>query len=291
MNDYVIITDSTADLPKAIIDELGVSVFPLQYVIDGETFTDIAEEGDKPIIELYNKMRNGAKPSTSQITLQTFLDGFSSILKEGKDVLYIGFSSGLSGTAGQAILAAKELQEEFTDNKVIAIDTLAASLGEGMIVYYAAKLKQEGKSIEEVAEWVENNKLRLAHWFTVDDLVYLKRGGRVSPAVAVIGTLLGIKPVLHVDNEGHLISVCKVRGRKASLDELVKRAAATIEDAENQTIFICHGDCIEDAEYLANKCKEELKVKDVIIGYTGPVIGSHSGPGTIALFTFGKNRD
>ena len=291
MNDYVIITDSTADLPKGLIDELGVTVLPLQYIVDGETFIDIAENDDKSIKDLYQKMRDGATSTTSQITLQGFLDAFTPVLKEGKDILYIGFSSGLSGTVGQAMLASKELSEDFPDRTIKVVDTLAASLGEGMLVYYAAKMKNEGKSLEEVAKWLEDNKLRQAHWFTVDDLHFLKRGGRVSPAVAIIGTVLGIKPVMHVDDEGHLIKVGTVRGRKASLDELVKRAGATIEDAENQTIFICHGDCLEDAQYVAKKAKEDLKVKDVIIGYTGPVIGSHSGPGTMALFTLGKNRD
>ena len=291
MQNYVIITDSTADLPKSIIDELAIKVIPLEYMIGDETFTDVAGDDDKAIKELYAKMRNGERSTTSQITLQRFLDIFSEILKEGKDILYIGFSSGLSGTVGQALLATKELKEEYPDRKIIAIDTLAASLGEGMLVYYAAKMKNEGKSLDEVANWLETNKLRLAHWFTVDDLNFLKRGGRVSPAVALIGTMLGIKPVMHVDDEGHLIPVTKVRGRKASLDELVNRAAKTIEGAENQTVFICHGDCIEDAEYVAKRAKEVLGVKEVIIGYTGPVIGSHSGPGTMALFTLGKNRD
>lgn len=290
MVDYVLMTDSTADLPKGLIDELGITVLPLQYITNGETFIDIAENDDKAIKDLYQKMREGATSTTSQITLQGFLDAFTPILKEGKDILYVGFSSGLSGTVGQAMLASKELKEEFPDREIAVVDTLAASLGEGMLVYYAAKLKQEGKSLEEVKDWLENNKLRQAHWFTVDDLHFLKRGGRVSPAVAIIGTVLGIKPVMHVDDEGHLIKVGTVRGRKASLDELVNRAGKTIEDAENQTIFICHGDCLEDAEYVANKAKEQLKVKDVIIGYTGPVIGSHSGPGTMAIFTLGKNR-
>lgn len=291
MQNYVIITDSTADLTKSLIDELGVKIIPLQYMIDGETFADVAEEGDAPIKALYKKMREGGNSTTSQIVLQTFLDEFSPILKDGKDILYIGFSSGLSGTVGQAMLASKELKEDFPDRKIVVVDTLAASLGEGMLVYYAAKMKNEGKCLNEVAKWVEDNRLRLAHWFTVDDLNFLKRGGRVSPAVAMIGTVLGIKPVMHVDDEGHLIKVGTIRGRKASLDELVKRAGKTIEDAENQTIFICHGDCIEDAEYVAQRAKELLKVKEVIIGYTGPVIGSHSGPGTMAIFTLGKNRD
>ncbi len=291
MSNFVIITDSTADLPKNIIDELEIKVLPLKYITNGETFIDIAEEDNSAIKALYEKMRNGATSQTSQITLQTFLDEFTPILKDGKDILYIGFSSGLSGTVGQAMLAAKELQEEYADRKVTVVDTLAASLGEGMLVYYAAKMKKDGKDLDEIAAWLEDNKLRLAHWFTVDDLHFLKRGGRVSPATAIIGTVLGIKPVMHVDDEGHLIKVSTIRGRKSSLDELVKRAGQSIEDAENQTIFICHGDCIEDAEYVAKKAKGDLKVKEVIIGYTGPVIGSHSGPGTMAIFTFNKNRD
>ena len=213
MSKYMILTDSTADLPKNIIDELDVTVLPLQYITNGETFIDVAEDDNSAIKTLYEKMRNGATSQTSQITLQTFLDEFSKCLKDGKDILYIGFSSGLSGTVGQAMLAAKELKEEFPDRKIIVVDTLAASLGEGMLVYYAAKMKQDGKDLDEIGDWLEDNKLRLAHWFTVDDLHFLKRGGRVSPAVAIIGTVLGIKPVMHVDDEGHLIKVGTVRGR------------------------------------------------------------------------------
>ena len=291
MSKFVLATDSTADLTKQLIDELGITVLPLKYMTNDETFIDIAEEDDKAIKTLYQKMREGATSTTSQSTLQGFLDAFTPILQEGNDILYVGFSSGLSGTVGQAMLASRELSEEFPDRKIVVVDTLAASLGEGMLVYYAAKMKQDGKSLEEIASWLEENKLNLAHWFTVDDLHFLKRGGRVSPAVAMIGTVLGIKPIMHVDDEGHLIKVGTVRGRKASLDELVKRAGSSIIDAENQTIFICHGDCLEDAQYVAKKAKEELKVKDVIIGYTGPVIGSHSGPGTMAIFTFSQTRD
>ncbi|MGN0174209.1 MAG: DegV family protein [Acutalibacteraceae bacterium] len=291
MSKYVIVTDSTADLTKNLIDDLDVNVVPLQYTVDGENFSDEPTDDTALIKNFYDKLRNGSKSSTSQITFNVFTAEFSKYLEQGYDVLYIGFSSGLSGTTHQAILASKELKETYPDNRVVVVDTLAASLGEGMLVYYAANLKKQGKSLDEVADYLENNKLRLAHWFSVDDLNFLKRGGRVSAAAALVGSVLGIKPVLHVDDEGHLIPVGKVRGRKASLDELVKRASKTIEDAENQTVFICHGDCIDDANYLAEKAKEVLKVKDVIIGFTGPVIGSHSGPGTIALFTLGKNRD
>lgn len=290
MAEYIITTESTTDLSKQLETELDIKILPLTYNIDGVETADTPSSDDTRIKEFYNKLRNGSMSSTSQINFQTFIDEFSEILKEGKDVLHIGFSSGLSGTCSQAILAAKELKEEFPERKVIVVDTLAASLGEGMLVYYAAKQRLDGKSIDEVAQWLEDNKLRQAHWFSVDDLNFLKRGGRVSPAVALVGSLLNIKPVMHVDNEGHLIKVGTVRGRKASLDELVKRAGQTIENASEQTIFICHGDCIDDANYVANKAKELLGVKDVIIGYTGPVIGSHSGPGTIAIFTLGKDR-
>ena len=291
MAEYIITTESTTDLSKQLETELDIKILPLTYNLDGVETEDTPSSDNTRIKEFYNKLRNGSLSSTSQINFQTFIDEFSKYLKEGKDVLHIGFSSGLSGTCSQAILAAKELKEEFPDRKVIVVDTLAASLGEGMLAYYAAKLRLDGKSIDEVAQWLEDNKLRQAHWFSVDDLNFLKRGGRVSPAVALVGSLLNIKPIMHVDNEGHLTKVGTVRGRKASLDELVKRASLTIENATEQTIFICHGDCEQDAQYVADKMKQDLGVKDVIIGYTGPVIGSHSGPGTIALFTLGKGRD
>ena len=291
MAEYIITTESTTDLSKQLETELDIKILPLTYNLDGVETEDTPSSDNTRLKEFYNKLRNGSMSSTSQINFQTFIDEFSKYLKEGKDVLHIGFSSGLSGTCSQAILAAKELKEEFPDRKVIVVDTLAASLGEGMLAYYAAKLRLDGKSIDEVAQWLEDNKLRQAHWFSVDDLNFLKRGGRGSPTVALVGSLLNIKPIMHVDNEGHLTKVGTVRGRKASLDELVKRASLTIENANEQTIFICHADCEQDARYVADKMKQDLGVKDVIIGYTGPVIGSHSGPGTIALFTLGKGRD
>ena len=291
MNNYVIITDSTSDLNKELIDKINVEILPLRYIVGDDQYWNEPEEGDANIKEFYSKLRNGASSSTSQITFASFKVSFKKYLDKDLDILYIAFSSGLSGTAHQAVLAKNELAEEYPNRKIIVVDSLAASLGEGMLVYYAANLKNEGKSMEEVAEFIENNKLKLAHWFTVDDLNFLKRGGRVSPAAALLGSVLGIKPILHVDDEGHLIPVGKVRGRKASIEELVIRASKTIENPENQTAFICHGDCIDDAEYLAKRAKEVLGVKEVIIGYTGPVIGSHSGPGTLALFTFNKNRN
>ena len=221
---------------------------------------------------------------------QTFLDTFTPILESGRDILYLAFSSGLSGTYNGSVIAANDLMEKYPGSKVISVDTLAASVGEGLLVYAAAKKREEGLSLDELAQWVTDNRLHLCHWFTVDDLNHLKRGGRVSPAVAIIGTALGIKPVMHVDDEGHLIPVSKVRGRRKSLDALVEHMAETCDKPESQTIFIGHGDSKEDAEYVAKLVRQKFKVKNIILNYIGPVIGSHSGPGTIALFFFGTHR-
>ena len=221
---------------------------------------------------------------------QTFLDTFTPILESGRDILYLAFSSGLSGTYNGSVIAANDLMEKYPGSKVISVDTLAASVGEGLLVYTAAKKREEGLSLDELAQWVTDNRLHLCHWFTVDDLNHLKRGGRISPAVAIIGTALGIKPVMHVDDEGHLIPVSKVRGRRKSLDALVEHMAETCDKPESQTIFIGHGDSKEDAEYVAKLVRQKFKVKNIILNYIGPVIGSHSGPGTLALFFFGTHR-
>ena len=213
-----------------------------------------------------------------------------SYLSEGKDVLYLGFSSGLSGTYNAAFVAAQELAEKYPQRKVYTVDTLCASLGQGLFVYTAAKQRLDGKTIDEVYEWAKDNRLNLCHWFTVDDLFFLKRGGRVSAATAVMGTMLSIKPVLHVDFKGKLINVSKARGRKASVDELFENAKRTAIEPEKQTMFISHGDCLTDAEYLADRLKKELGVPEVVIGYVGPVIGAHAGPGVLALFFFGTER-
>ena len=238
----------------------------------------------------YNKLRGGAVSTTTQINSEEFLQVFTPLLEAGEDVLYIAFSSGLSGTCQSAFLAREELKKRFPERRLEVFDSLCASMGEGLLVYHAAKLCQEGKSLDEVLAWLKENVLRLCHWFTVDDLNHLKRGGRVSTATAVVGTILGIKPVLHVDNEGHLIPVSKVRGRKQSLDALVKRMEETVEDPANQMVFISHGDCLEDAQYVEQQIREKLGVQQVIIGYIGPVIGAHSGPGTVALFFLGRER-
>lgn len=211
-------------------------------------------------------------------------------LAQGEDLLVLAFSSGLSTTYQSAVIAAGELMEKYPQRKIRVVDTRSASLGQGLLVWYACKKREEGMSLEELASWTEEARFRLCHWFTVDDLMYLKRGGRVSATTAIVGTMLKIKPVLHMDDEGHLINVSKARGRKAAIDALAAKAAELGLPGENDTMFICHGDCLEDAEYLARVMKEQHGVKEVLIGYTGAVIGSHSGPGTLALFFLGRHR-
>lgn len=287
MADFVIVSESTTDLSPEMIKEMDVTVLPLHYRIGEDTFADKAGEGLSSK-EFYDKLRAGGSATTTQVNPAVFEEEFEKILKEGKDILYVGFSSGLSGTYNSSLIARDVLLEKYPDRKIICIDTLAASMGEGLYVWYAVNMRNEGKSIEEVGEFLESNKLNLCMWFTVDDLNHLKRGGRVSPTVAFVGTLLGIKPVLHVDNEGHLINVSKVRGRKASLDALVSKFKTT-GIKPDQTVFISHGDCLADAEYVRD---EVLKAgaTDVKINFIGPVIGAHSGPGTVALFFMGTER-
>ena len=211
-------------------------------------------------------------------------------LAAGKDVLVLAFSSGLSTTYQSAVIAAEELKDAYPDCKIQVIDTLCASMGQGLLVWYACKKRDEGLSLDEVAQWVLDNRLHLCHWFTVDDLMYLKRGGRISAATALVGTMLQIKPLLHVDDEGHLINMTKTRGRKAAIDAMVKKAQELGAGYDNSTMFISHGDCLSDAEYLSRQLKEKCGVKDVLISYVGAVIGSHSGPGTLALFFLGSHR-
>lgn len=290
MRDYCIITDSTSDLSLSALQESGVQVIPMEFHLDGKSYHNYPDEREYDMKAFYAELKAGKTSTTSQINQQTFLEIFEPILQEGKDILYLGFSSGLSGTYQSSCLAAEDLREKYPDAKIFCVDTLAASAGEGLLVYTAAKKKAEGMGIEELAKWVEDNRLHLCHWFTVDDLYHLKRGGRVSSAAAVIGTALGIKPVLHVDDEGHLIPMEKVRGRRKSLDALVDHMVKTCDPKEGQIIFISHGNAPEDAEYVAKQIKSKLKVKDVVISMIGPVIGTHSGPGTIALFFFGTQR-
>ena len=287
MSDFRIVTDSGSDLNQCMIDQLNISVVPLMVNFKGDTLPDTVDEG---VDAFYDGLRGGEIATTSAINPTGWETAIEPILASGEDVLVIAFSSGLSTTYQSAVIAAGELQEKYPDRKIRVVDSLCASLGQGLLVWYACQKRDAGMSIDDLTAWLEENKFRLCHWFTVDDLMFLKRGGRVSAATALVGTMLQIKPVLHVDNEGHLINVSKVRGRKASIEALAKKLGELGLEGENSTVFISHGDCIEDAQLLQTMLQEKHGVKEVIIGYVGAVIGSHSGPGTLALFFLGSKR-
>ncbi len=290
MSEYVLFTDSTADLPADLVQQLELSVIPLLFEIDGKSYYNYPDNHEMYPKDFYTALRNGKVCTTSQISPSQFNETFSPVLESGKDILYLCFSSGLSGTYNASRLAIEELREKYPTRTIRTVDTLSASMGQGLLVYLAAKKRQEGMGLSELGNWVEENRLNLCHWFTVDDLMFLKRGGRVSGAAAVMGTMLGIKPVLHVDNEGHLIPMEKVRGRRASLDALLKHMQATAIQPAEQTVFISHGDCQDDCDYVAQQLREKMGVKHIITNYIGPVIGAHSGPGTVALFFVGEKR-
>ena len=290
MNDYVLLTDSSADLPQQLVEELGVEVLPLCFTMGDKTYRNWPDNREMDPEEFYRMLREGAMATTSAVNVGDYTEALTPFLEAGKDVLVLAFSSGLSATCNSARIAAQELNEQYPQQRVRVVDTLCASLGQGLLVWHAAKLKQAGKSLDEVGDWAEENKLRLCHWFTVSDLHFLKRGGRISPATAVLGTMLSIKPVMHVDDEGHLIKVGTARGRGASLKALVDHMAETAEDPGNQVVFISHGDCLEDAQKVAQDVKARFGTKEVVINYVGPVIGAHSGPGTVALFFLGSKR-
>ena len=288
MNSYVLFTDSACDLGKELLDGMNVRYVNLSLIFDGDTTEYKNDQIDNK--EFYDKMREGATAKTSALNIDGFKEAFEVELKNGNDILYLGFSSGLSTTYNSARLAADELSENYPDRKIITVDSLAASAGFGMLVALTAKKRDEGATLEQAAEFARETYPKLAHWFTVDDLVYLKRGGRVSPAVAFVGGLLGIKPILHVDDEGHLIKVSTVRGRTAAIKALADRFGETAIDNTEGPVYISHGDCEDDARQLADIIEKTYGVKTEITVYVGPVIGAHSGPGTLALFFLGKER-
>ena len=289
MADYRIFADAACDIPESMLNEWGVSMIDMTFRFTDEDFERRNSETDVPCF--YEQMRAGRCSRTSAINSATFLEAFRPTLEQGVDVLYVAFSSGGSTTYEQSLSAIEELRKEFPERKILAADALAYSGGLGFTVYLASKKQKEGASIEEVFQYVEDTRLNVCHWFTVDDLVYLKRGGRVSAATALVGTMLGIKPVLHVDDEGHLVSVDKARSRKRSLKALADQYRDTALDPDHGPVFIGHGDCLEDAKILAEMIKEYSHGKEVdLLHYIGPVIGSHSGPGTVALFFLGSHR-
>lgn len=289
MSDYVIMTDNTSDLPAEYIEENHIPILYLSYVLEGKNY---GKEEQLPFSEFYQKMRAGSLPTTAQVNPEDAKEEFLKQLDQGKGVLHIAFSSGLSGSYNSARLAAEEIKEERPDARIVVVDSLCASLGEGLLVHKALQLQQQGKTMEEVVAWLEENKLHLCHMFTVDDLNHLYRGGRVSKATAILGTMINIKPLMHVDNEGHLIPLSKVRGRKKSLLALVdmmEERLGSYRD-QNDIIFISHGDAREDAQFLADHIKERFGMQTFLIDYVGATIGAHSGPGTIALFFLGDHR-
>ncbi len=289
MRDYVVFTDNTADLPADYLKENHLEEVYLSYTIDGQTYN---QANELPVREFYAKMRNGSMPTTSQVNPEEVREAFLKKVEEGYDILYIAFSSGLSGSCGSAQIAADQIMEERPEAKVVVVDSLCASLGEGLLVHKVLQKKKAGATLEEAAAYAEEIKLKICHNFTVDDLFHLYRGGRVSKATAIVGSLAGIKPVLHVDDEGHLVAIGKVRGRKKSLHALVERMQKQIKgfEGENDIVFISHGDCEEDARYVADKVKELCGIDAFLINFIGSTIGAHSGPGTVALFFVGSPR-
>lgn len=290
MSEYVLITDSSADLSQEMVQELGVTVLPLSFTIQGKTYRNYPDNREMDLPLFYDMLRAGELATTSAVNVAEYTQAVEPILQEGKDVLILAFSSGLSSTYQASVLAAGELREKYPDRKIYTVDTLCASLGQGLLVYLAAQEQRKGKSIEEVRDWAEETKLHLCHQFTVDDLHFLKRGGRISATTAVVGSMLQIKPVLHVDNEGRLINIGKARGRQASLKALVDKMEKTVTEEGRKTVFISHGDCRKDAVTVADMVRERFGTQDIRINFVGPVIGAHSGPGTLALFYLGTER-
>ena len=284
---YRIITDTCCDFPTDMYDDLNLAVVPLTVRFQDKEYNSYTEKWLK---KMYAGMREGEVATTSAVNPQGWSDAIESVLAAGMDALVMAFSSGLSTTYQSAVIAATELADKYPDRKIRVIDTLCASLGQGLLVWYACQKRDEGMGFDELADWCEETKKNLAMWFTVDDLMFLKRGGRISAATALVGTMLQIKPVLHVDDEGHLISVSKARGRKAAIEALAKKVGETGLPGENDTVFISHGDCIDEVKILENILKEKYGVKNVFTYYVGAVIGSHAGPGTIALFFMGNKR-
>ena len=290
MSDFVILTDSSADLGEDLVSQMDIQVLPLSFTIRGQTYHNYPDNREMDLKAFYTMLRQGEVATTAAVNVSQYTQALEPLLQEGKDVLILAFSSGLSATYNSSCVAVEELREKYPQRKLYTVDTLCASLGQGLLVWLAARERAKGKSIDEVRDWVVSHKLSICHQFTVDDLHFLKRGGRVSSTTAIVGSMLQIKPVLHVDNDGHLINISKARGRRASLKALVDKMEQTAIDPRDQTVFISHGDCLEDAELVANMIRDRFGVEKFYLNYIGPVIGAHAGPGTVALFYVGVER-
>jgi len=290
MNNYAIVIDSASDLPAQIISDLDLHMVPLSVRLGEEEYLDYPDErGIAPDV-FCEKLRSGVTAQTSAPSVESFVAEMEPLLKDGNDILYIGFSSTLSATYNVGSVAAKMLMAKYPERRIITIDSFCASLGLGLLIYLAAAEKRKGKTLDELAEFVENTKMNVHHWFTVTDLKFLKRGGRVSAAAATVGIVLHIKPIMQMDNEGHLTPVGKVRGREASLKVISSKVAELAVNPEEQTVFICQCGCEDDAKKVAEKIRTEAGVKEVIIGPIGPVISAHGGPGIMGVFFVGEHR-
>ena len=290
MDDFVILTDSCCDMTAQMAADLELEVLPLSLNMGDQVYHNYLDGREIGFQDFYVQLRAGALATTSAINVGVFDEAMRKILDSGRDVLYLAFSSALSTTYQSAVIAADDLREAYPDRKIYVVDSLSASLGQGLLVYLCVQEKRKGRTVDEVHAFAEETKGKVCHWFTVDDLNHLKRGGRVSTAAALFGTMLGIKPVLHVDDAGHLIPVAKIRGRRQSLDSLVAHMEQTVINPEEQVIFISHGDCEKDAQYVADQIRARWNVKEIVLNEIGPVIGTHSGPGTVALFFLGSKR-
>ncbi len=290
MADYVLLTDSSCDLPAELADQMQLTVLPLTVDMDGKLYRNYLDGREIGFHEFFERVVTAKSAKTSAVTSEQFMEVLEPLCQAGVDVLYLAFSSGLSGTYNSGAIAMRELSEKYPERKLYAVDSLCASLGEGLFVDLCHEKKQAGMSIDELRDYAESLKLHICHWFTVNDLMFLKRGGRVSAATAIVGSVLSIKPVMHMDNEGHLIKVDVARGRKASLRALVAKMEKLATEPEKQRVYICHGDCREDAEYVASLVREKFGITDIRINYVGPVIGAHTGPGVVSLFFVGSER-
>ena len=290
MADYVILTDSSCDLPAELADQMQLTVLPLTVDMDGKLYRNYLDGREIGFHEFFEQVVTAKSAKTSAVTSEQFMEVLEPLCQAGVDVLYLAFSSGLSGTYNSGAIAMRELSEKYPERKLYAVDSLCASLGEGLFVDLCHEKKEAGMTIDELRDYAESLKLHICHWFTVNDLMFLKRGGRVSAATAIVGSVLSIKPVMHMDNEGHLIKVDVARGRKASLRALVAKMEKLATDSEKQRVYICHGDCLQDAEYVASLVREKFGITDIRINYVGPVIGAHTGPGVVSLFFVGSER-
>ena len=287
MNEFVIVSDSTVDLPKEYLQAKQVPIISLSYIMDGVTYEEMDGLSHK---EFFEKLRTGSLPTTSQINPEQAREALEPLAKEGKDILYIGFSSGLSGSYNSVRMAAEDLKEEYPDINIITIDSLCACMGEGLLLYKALELKERGMSMKEIVEWVEANKLHICHNVTVDDLNHLHRGGRIFRTTAVVGSMIKIKPIIHMSDEGKLVVIGKERGRKKSLISIVDRMEKQMQGYDNDIVMITHGDGIEDAEFVKKQVEERFGIHNVMINGIGSVIGSHTGAGVVAVFFMGDKR-